>query len=180
MSDNPRKLLTEAIANFLKTPKTADPLTFWTDAKARVYDTDDSPPDAEGMCEINVVFVGETVDAATKHQGGPRRRVAQVRIECYHTASKNAADDLAWQTEEALRADPTIGGKVEWLTIAGLDLFVGKMETFSIFAAMLNCEVIYWTHYEEVPGERPTTVLLGFDPETGPGNEPDYSEVIGL
>ncbi|MCW1412207.1 hypothetical protein OLZ32_28050 [Rhizobium sp. 1AS11] len=176
---NPRKLITAAIAEYLRTPVTTDPLTFRTDAKGRALDSDSTPPDADGLAEINVVFARETIDATTQHQGGPRRRVMQVSVECYSTASKDAADDLAMQVEDAMRENPTLGNTVESLILTDVDLYIAERDSFALFAAMMKWEVVYWTHVQPDETGRPTTVLLGFAPEIGPGSEPDYSTIIG-
>jgi hypothetical protein len=181
---NPRKLITAAVATYLKTPDASTPPVFLTDSRGRVTDTDATPPDADDMPETNVVFIRETIDKTTQHQAGlgldsPKRRVMEMRIECYHTASKDAADDLAWQTENALQAFPTLGDKVETLRLDDIDLFVVENATLALFAAIMTYEVVYWTHQVPDGTGRPVTVLLGFVPETGLGHEPDYSAIIG-
>lgn len=181
---NPRKLITAAVATYLKTPDDSDPPAFLTDSRGRVTDTDATPPDVDEMPQTNVVFIRETIDRTSQHQDGlgldsPKRRVMEMRVECYHTASKDAADDVAWQTENALRALPTLGDTVESITLNDIDLFVVENAELALYAAIMTYEVVYWTH--EVPdgSGRPVTVLLGFVPEVGPGNEPDYSAIIG-
>jgi hypothetical protein len=177
---NPRKLITAAVAYYLKSPVSTDPPTFRTDAKARVFDSDSTPPDvSEDIAEINVVFARESIDATTQHQNGPRRRVMQMNVECYSTTSKDAADDLAMQVEDAMRDNPTLGNAVEWLKLTDVDLYVAERDAFALYGAVMQWEVAYWTHVQPDENGRPSTVLLGFDPETGPGNEPDYSAIIG-
>jgi hypothetical protein len=176
---NPRKLITAAVAEYLKTPISTDPLTFQTGAKGRVFDTDSTPMDADGEDEINVVFSRESIDPTTQHQGGPRRRVMQMSVECYSTKSKDNADDLAMQVEDAMRANPTLGNAVEWLKLTDVDLYVAEREAFALYGAVMQWEVVYWTHVQPDEDGRPVTVLLGFNPEVGPGNEPDYSAIIG-
>lgn len=183
---NPRKLITAAVADYLKAPLADDgaapgaPKRFLTDAKARAYDTDTMPPDADAMPEINVLFVREIIDETTQHDGGPRRRLMEMHIECYHNKGKAEVDDLAWQVEEAMRANSSVNNLVEWCKLTDLHLFIVENHTVSLFCVVMNFDVIYWTHEvkDETTG-RPKTVLLGIDPEVGPGHEPDYSEVIG-
>lgn len=174
-SVNPRKEVTSAIATYLKTPNNG---SYLTGAGARVFDNDATPPDADGMNEINVVFVKEDIDPATMHQDGRRRRIMQLQIECYHSGSRDAADDLAWDVENAIRANPTLANKVEWVKLTGLSLFVVENSTYALFSQVMTFEVIYWTHVEPDEEGIPRTVLLGFEPETGPGNEPDYSIIF--
>lgn len=179
-SENPRKLLLAAVSTYLKTPVPGmEPPAFLTDAKGRVFDNDATPPDAEALNEINVVFVSEAIDPGTQHVGGPRKRIMQMRVECYNTKSKDNADDLAWQVEEAFQANPTLNDMVEWFKLNSIDLFVVENETLALYAAVMTYEVVYWTHIQVDEGGRPTTVLLGFDPLTGPGNEPEYSDITG-
>ena len=179
--ENPRKLVTASVAQYLKTPiLETDGPRFRTGAKGRVFDTDSTPPDVDSLAEINVLFVEEEIDPQTQHQGGPRRRIMEMRVECYHTKSKDNADDLAWEVEEALRENPTLSNSVEWLTLQKLNLFVVENQSVALFAVVMTYQVIYWTHQIADPDTgRPVTVLLGYDPHTGPGHEPDYEVVIG-
>ena len=182
---NPRKEVTGTVAAYLKTPVSTDPEEYHTDAGRKVTDTDATPPDVDGLPEINVVFVRETIDRSSQHQDGlpglanPKRRIMEMRIECYHVTSKADVDDLAWQVEEAMRANPTLGNTVESITLNDIDLFVAERGEFALYAAVMTYEVVYWTHEVQIDGEVPVTVLLGFVPETGIGNEPDYSAIIG-
>lgn len=174
---NPRKLITANAAAFLNTP--VGPDTFRTDAKGRVFDSESTPPDIEDLNEINITYGSETIDPTTKHQGGRRRRIMQMNVECYTTRGKDAADDLAMQVEDAFHENPTLGNTVESLLPLEVEFFVAERDSFALFGAIAHWEVVYWTHVEPDEEGRPVTVLLGFAPEIGPGNEPDYSAILG-
>lgn len=179
MARSPRKEVVAAVADYLKTPVDGK---FPTDANGRVSDTDSTPPDVDSLPEINVLFVRETVDATTDHQNGagglnsPVRRVMEMNIEVYHDTPESL--DVAWQVEEALRANPTLADKVERVRINDIDLYVAENETVALYVSIIKLEVSYWTHVVDEEG-RPTTVLLGFWPEIGPGNEEDYTDITG-
>lgn len=175
---NPRKLITKGIADHLKAQ--TSPGIFPTSAGGRVFDADDTPPDADSLPEINVLFVSEVIDAAFMHQQGIRRRVMTVRVECYHTAGKSEVDDLAWEVEEALRANPDIGGMVEWCKLLNIDLYVVENQTMALFACVMTYEIIYYTHVPEAEGVTPTQVVFSFVPDIGPGNEDYYKSIEEL
>ncbi|MCB5201717.1 hypothetical protein LH464_04390 [Neorhizobium sp. T786] len=174
---SPRKEVVAAVADYLKTPVEG---TYPTAASGRVFDTDSTPPDADHLPEINVLFIRESKDASTDHQPGvlglnsPVRRVMEMQIEVYHVTAESL--DVAWQVEEALRVNATLADKVESVRVNDVDLFVAENNTVSLYVSILKVEVAYWTHVTEDTG-RPTTVLLGFVPETGPGNEPKYEDI---
>jgi len=175
---NPRKLITAHIATTLKTPDASDPPVFPTPVGGRVSDNDATPPDADGLNEINVVFVKETIDEFSQHQDGRRRRIMTVQIECYNSAGKDAVDDIAWAVEEAMRANPTLGNMVESTKFLDIGFFVVENSTDAMYCMVMTYEIIYWTHVVEEDGI-PVTILLGFDPYTGPGNEDEYIDVTG-
>lgn len=175
---NPGREIRTAIVDLLKTPF-GDPPAFPTDAGGRVFNSSDSPGDVDAGREINVYLAGETLDPSWQHQGGGRRRIMDLRIECYHygTSGADSVDDMRWQVEETIRRDPTIGRRVEWCRLKESNIFFAEQGDVAMFAAVTAWEVIYYTVPAEDEAGRPTTVLLGFSPDIGPGHEPDYTVV---
>lgn len=176
---NPGRQIREAIVQLLKSP-VGDPPAPPTDAGARVFNSSDSPGDVDGGAEINVYLAGETMDSTYQHQGGVRRRIMDLRIECYHYGGSgaDAVDDMRWQVEQAMRGDPTIGNRVEWCRLKESSIFFAEQADVALFAAVMSWEVIYYTDVAENEGSVPTIVLLGFSPDIGPGNEDEYTPIL--
>lgn len=178
MADHPRKAVRAAIVQLLRTQ--GDDGSYPTMAGARVYDSADSPGDTDEPTEINVYMVDETIDPAFRHDGGMRRRIMGLRIECYYNGALGGerADRMAWEVENAIRTDPTVGNLVEWCHLENTQIVFAERGDISLFCAVMAWQVIYYTHeYQDGVG-RPVTVMLGFDPDIGPGNESDYTAVI--
>lgn len=175
---NPGRQIRAAIVALLKTPY-GDPAELPTDAGLRVFDSEDSPGDVDTGKEINVYSPGEVIDAAYQHVGGVRRRIMDLRIECYHYGGSggSAVDDMRWQVEQTVRRDPTIGNRVEWCKMRESSTFFAAQSDVSIWCAVTSWDVIYYTDIGTDEGNRPTIVLLGFAPDVGPGNEEDYTEI---
>ncbi|QKC89998.1 hypothetical protein EB230_17475 [Mesorhizobium sp. NZP2234] len=182
MAPHPRKIIRAAVAALLATPDAADPPVFPTAAKARFYNSRDFPADARTM-PVGVVYTGkDLIDPDYRHDGGIRRRFLKLIVECYAVGDEgaDAVDDCAFQVETWLHANPTLGNLVEWCTIFETDTAFAEQGEVALWTAILTFDIIYYTQLIEVDGRPPTTVLLGFDPETGPGNEPLYTDVTAL
>lgn len=178
---HPRKIIRAAVASLLATPDASDPPVYPTGARARFYDSRDFALDARTM-PVGVVYTaGERMDPDYRHNNGIRRRIMELRIEFYHTGDDGAegVDLGAWQVENALHANPTINNLVEWCSLTDTSIASAVQGETALFTAIMTFEVIYYTHLAEGEGGQPVTVLLGFDPETGPGNEADYTAIIG-
>ncbi|RVH56277.1 hypothetical protein CN213_16145 [Sinorhizobium meliloti] len=180
MAPHPRKLIRADMVSLLKAAIPGDPVTYPTRAGQRVFDSADSPPHEDDPPSINVYMVGEDIDPEYRHQEGQRRRIMEVRVECYYSGGDGGeiVDEMAWQVENALRANPTINNKVEWCHLINTNVFFVESKKLALFAAVMTWQVIYYTHEYIDEGGRPTIVLLGFAPEIGPGHEPDYSEIL--
>lgn len=174
--EHPRKLVRGAFVDALKTPVDGE---YPTDSGERVEDSRDIPLKPGKLPATIIYTTGETIDADTRQTGGIRRRRMTLRCEHYHAGDDGAAavDRLAWQTEITINKDETLGGMVESCQLAGTDLAFAEGAEFALHAAVMDFEVVYCTHQIEVEGSTPVTVLLGFDPFTGPGHEDDYIEV---
>ncbi|RUV00059.1 hypothetical protein EOB36_18095 [Mesorhizobium sp. M6A.T.Cr.TU.017.01.1.1] len=182
MAAHPRKIIRAAVAALLVTPDASDPPVFPTAAKARFYDSRDFPLDARTM-PVGVVYsADERIDPDFRHDGGVRRRIMELRVEFYGVGDAGAevVDEGAFEVENAIHANPTINNLVEWCTLTGTAIAFAEQGEVSLWTAILTFEVIYYTHLVADETGRPTTVLLGFDPETGPGNEPDYVDVTDV
>lgn len=179
---HPRKEVRAAIVALLKTPEGVAPAqVFPTSVNARWYDSRDTPTDTRLM-PVGVVYTAnERLDPDYRHDGGVRRRIMTMRIEAYHTGDEAAegVDLIAWEVENLLHANPTIGNKVESCRLETTEIAFAEAGDVSLFAAVMEWEVVYYTHVVVDDGDVPKTVLLGFDPETGPGNEDDYTVIIG-
>lgn len=181
MAPHPRKLIRAAVAALLSTPDTSVPPVFPTAAKARVYNSRDFPADARIM-PVVVVYTGkDLIDPDYRHDGGIRRRFLKLMVECYAVgdAGADAVDDCAFEVETFLHANPTLGNLVEWCTIFETDTAFAEQGEVSLWTSILTFDIIYYTQLIPDSTGRPTTVLLGFDPETGLGHEPDYTDITG-
>jgi hypothetical protein len=176
----PRKQVLAELGNYLKTPVNDE---FLTSAGGRVFEGSAVPPDVDELPEVHIVFIRETKDSTTNHRAAgtginsPVRRIMEVSLEVYHTGPE--ALDIAWEVEEAFRQNPTLSGSVEGVEVDEVALYVAENSELAIYAGVMTATVAYWTHIPEDEGGRPVTVLLGFSPSVGPGNEEDYSEIIG-
>lgn len=176
---HPRKIIRGAAVSVLATG-TGDPLVYPTDAGARVFDSRDLPLGENTPPTILVYTNAEEIDRDQFHEGGPRRRILTMMVECYAVGAEDAADTvdtLAWQAENALRADPTLGNLVERCEYINSAIAFDDSAEVALWAAGMSFEVVYWTHDIADEGEPPQIVMVGYDPLTGPGNEPLYSEV---
>ncbi|MER9003330.1 hypothetical protein NKI15_06835 [Mesorhizobium sp. M0862] len=181
MAPHPRKLIRAAVAALLSTPDASDPPVFPTGAKARVYDSRDFPADARIM-PVCVVYTGaDVIDPDHRHDGGIRRHFLKLIVECYAVGDDGAeaVDECANQVETWLHANPTLGNRVEWCTIFGTDTAFAEQGEVALWTVILTFDIIYYTQLIADDGRRPTTVMLGFDPEIGIGHEPDYTDITG-
>lgn len=180
MPENPRAIIREAFVQMLKTPDPQDPQSFPTDAKARWHNSRDFPLDARVMPTGVAYTVRERTDPDYRHESGIRRKIMELRAEYYHTgdAAGDLVDEGAWQIENAVHASPTLGNLVESCHLTDTDIAFAEQGDFALFTAVMTFEITYYTHVQEDEEGRPTIVLLGFDPETGPGHEPDYEEIF--
>lgn len=176
---NPGRIIRSAIVDLLKTPY-GDPPASPTAAGARVFNSSDSPGDVDAGAEINVYLAGETLDSTYQHQGGIRRRIMDLRIECYHYGASGAdsVDDMRWQVEQTMRRDPTLGNRVEWCRLKESSIFFAEQGDVALFAAVTSWEVIYYTDLFLEDGVTPTIVLIGFSPEIGPTHQDDYTAIL--
>lgn len=174
MADHPRKQIRDAVVAMLSAQDGAG--EYPTGAKARVYNSRDFPLDARIMPVCLVYTFNESLDSDYQHDGGVRRRIMDLRVEFYQAGDSAAADvdEGAFQVENIIHADPTLGNLVESCRLQSTDIAFAAEGDFALFTAVMVFEIVYYTHLIEDEGGRPVTVLLGFDPETGPGNEGKY------
>ncbi|MBZ9850115.1 hypothetical protein LB565_19205 [Mesorhizobium sp. CA14] len=179
---HPRKLIRAAAVNLLATSDASTPPVFPTAAKARVYNSRDFPADARIMPVVVVYSGDDVIDPDYRHDGGVRRRFLKLMVECYAVGDDGAeaVDDCALEVENWLHANPTLGNLVEWCTINSTVIAFAETAEVALWTAVLTFDVVYYTQLIEVEGRRPTTVMLGYDPDTGPGHEPDYTDVTGV
>jgi hypothetical protein len=170
---HPRQMIRERFVSLVKEAG--------TDAASRVYDSRDFTLNTDTTPAIVVYTLAEKLEPDQQHDDGMRRRVMDLRVECYHTGDAGAAatDRMAWQVENAMRSDPTLGNAVEWCRLSAASMAFAEQGEFALYAAVLDVEITYCTHLYEVEGAPPVTVLLGFSPDVGPGNEPEYSVLAG-
>lgn len=180
MADHPRKVIRAAAVSMLATPDANG--DFPTGAKARFHDSRDFPVDARTMPVGLIYTESEEFDPEHMHDNGVRRRIMQMKAEFYQVGENAAADvdEGAWQIENAFYANPTINDLAESVRLTRMESAFADNGEYALWTAVLTLEVVYWTHVQPDTAGRPTTVLLGFDPDTGPGHESDYSQVIGV
>lgn len=179
--DHPRKIIRAAVASLLKTPDGSDPPLYPTSAGVRFYDSRDFPLDIKKMPAGVVYTLSERLDPDYRHDGGLRRRIMELRVEVYDVDDDAAegVDKAAWEVENAIHANPTIGNLVEWCILTDTRIAAAEQGDLALFTAIMTFEVVYYTHVKPDSEGRPVTVLLGFEPETGIGHEADYIAVIG-
>lgn len=174
---HPREEIREGIVALLKGDAENRP----TSAGARVYNSRDIPMNFDMMPAIVVYTMVDASDPDTRNHETAARRVMALRVECYAMGDE-AADSVdvgAWNVEEAIRSDPTIGGRVEWCHHEKTEIAFAKEGDDELFVALMDFEVAYWIERPEEPGVTPR-LFLGFDPDTGPGNEDDYVEIARI
>lgn len=188
---HPRKAIRSRVVDILTHPAEGS-TTPPTPAGRRVYDSRDLPIDPEqGTPAILVYTREETLNDVDQMDDGIRRRTLDLLIEVYDTGTSDdgdeddedgngaeRVDDIAWQVENLIYADPTLGNLVERCTLVSTSIQVAADAEIPLWAAVLLFRVVYVTHKREDEGSVPTQVFLGFDPDTGPGNEPEYDEIF--
>jgi hypothetical protein len=189
---HPREIIRDRFAALLSTPTDSPAPVFPTAAKRRVYNSRDLPLDAESATPAILIYtLSETLDPVEAMDGGIRRRTMDLAVQIYETGLSREGDpgemdlgalrvdEIAWTVENLVYADPTFGGLVERCTLKETSIQVaGDAEETALWVAGMAFEVVYVTHMREAEGTTPTQIMLGFDPDTGPGNEPDYYEVF--
>jgi len=189
---HPRRLIRQRVVELL-TAQRGDPPVYPTSAERRVYDSRDLPIDeTSGTPAILVYTLREELDEAEQMDGGIRRRTMDLLVEIYRASvtpdgyegpevlGGPEVDDIAWRVESIVYANPTLGDMVERCTLISTDIQVSEDGVVPLWAAIMLFRVVYVTHLQEVEGSPPTQILLGFEPDTGPGNEPFYTEVFRL
>ncbi len=178
MADHPRKIIRAAIAALIKgaAPQYA------TAAGRAVYDSRDMPLGASQLPAVLIYTTRERIESDQMADGGIRRRAMDVSVECFDTGENAAVtvDALAWSAENLLRANPNLGGLVEWVNVTDTRIVVVEDAELALFCAALTVEVTYCTHAADepgLPGYPPSEVLLGFAPEVGMPHKDDYSPV---
>jgi len=165
----PRQIIRQTIVELIKAGN--------TDAvSSSIFDTHDKPLFADDLPAISVYTQSERLEDLDNQDFGLRRRIMSVGIECYHSGEGGAAivDKLSWQVENILHANPTLNTQVEWCKLTDTSLAFSDDGKFVLHGAVMTFEVTYCTHLYEIEGMPPVTVLYGFDPQTGKGNESDY------
>jgi len=171
--DHPRKIIRQGVVDLLKAGSTA--------AGNHVYDTHATnlfPDDLPAIC---VHTQSERLKSQENQDFGLRRRTMVLGVECYHVGKNGAqaVDKMAWQVENILHGNPTLGNLVEWCHLRESTMAFADDGTQVLHAVVMSFDVTYCTHLYEVEGEPPVTVLYGFDPETGIGHEDDYFPLGG-
>ncbi|WP_321336567.1 hypothetical protein [Breoghania sp.] len=176
----PRSQVREAVRAVLAT---AGESGFPTAAGARVYVNRSIPMDADADFPVILIRSGdETIDQVRQGYDGTARRVLPVYVEFY-AISETAADDVdagAFQIEAALQADrdgvSVIGAFAESCILQETAFDFAAEGDDEIHAAVMEFEVTYWT-ITDIAGLRPEIVMLGFVPDVGVGNEPEYVHI---
>jgi len=170
---HPRQIIRQTIVELLQAGN--------TDASPdSIFDTHDEPLFADNLPAISVYTQSERLEEAEAQDFGLRRRIMTVAVECYHSGQQGAAivDKLAWQVENILHSNPTLNTQVEWCKLTDTALSFADDGKQVLHGAVMTFEVTYCTHLYEMEGKPPVTVLYGFDPQTGKGNESDYIALI--
>ncbi len=130
---------------------------------------------------FNISTQNETIEDG--HDYGVRRRVLTVDVECYATCEDGAGfvDQLAWQVEKIFHANPNLNNTVETCRLQNIAFAFGDNGALALHGAILTFEVTYVTNIPS-PHEGNTTAgivepLVGFNPETGMGNEEKYIKI---
>lgn len=181
METHPKKIIRAYVTGLLTRHDPAAPEAWPTAAQGMIFNSRDFNVSGDNL-PAGIVYTGdETIDLAYRHDGGIRRRILELKIEYYAEgdAGADAVDDGAMQVENAIHADPSLGTLVESCQLSRIDTAFAEMGEIALWTSILTFQVIYYTHFRSIDGEAPVTVLLGYDPETGPGNEAKYTAIIG-
>lgn len=190
---HPREIIRDRFVTLLATPSEAPTPVYPTAARHRVYNSRDLPLDAETATPAILIYtLREELDPIEQMDGGIRRRTMTLSVQIYETGLSRVGDtaeadlgalrvdEIAWTVENLVYADPTFGGLVERCSLLSTEIQVaGDAEELALWVAGMSFEIVYVTHLRESEGSTPSQVLLGFDPDTGEGNEPQYVDVYG-
>lgn len=164
---HPRKAVRAALVEALKGK---------TDAGQSVFDSRDIPMTEEAMPAVLVYTKRDRIDPDYQHEPGPRRRLMDVSVEIYDAGDEAAGrvDRISWQVENAIRADHTLGKRVERAHYTESDMAFADQGEFSLSVEAMTFEVAYWTQAtddaEDAPGgitALPREVLVGYSPDVG-------------
>lgn len=185
VTPHPRAIIRAALVALIKGEVPGEgegPSTFATDAGRNVVDSRDLPLNERAMPAVLVYTRGETLDREHLHDDGVRRRTMETAVEVYDLGDDAAerVDRIAWQVENAVRSDPTLGGLVERVDYVEARIEYVTNAQNALFVALMTLEVVYWTHAREPEEGRPLEVMLGFAPPVGPGNEAEYVRIDDL
>jgi len=172
---HPRQIIRQTIVELLQAGKIDA-------APSCIFDTHDKPLFTDDLPAISVYTQSERLEDTESQDFGLRRRIMSGGVECYHSGDSGAeiVDKLSWQIENILHANPTLNNLVEWCKLTDTSIAFAEEGERVLHAAAMTFEVTYCTHLYEVEGLPPVTVLYGFDPQTGKGNEDYYSPVGGV
>jgi len=171
---HPRKIIRQAIVELIQAGNTDA-------APDSIFDTRDMVVFNGDFPAISVYTQAERLEPQETQDFGLRRRIMTVGIECYHVGDDGAEiiDRLAWQVENILHANPTLNNLVEFCHLTETAMAFADDASRTLHGAVMSFDVTYCTHLYEVEGQPPVTVLYGFDPQTGLGNEDDYIPLGG-
>ncbi|MCL6230185.1 hypothetical protein [Bartonella bilalgolemii] len=172
---HPRETIRESFVALIKAAKTA--------AGDNVFNMRDFNFSVEKMPTINISTQGETIEDGYDY--GVRRRILTVDVECYDTREDGArfVDQLAWEVEEVFYANPNLNNTVETCRLQNIAFAFGDNGALALHGAILTFEVTYMTNIPNMDEDEGSVTarlvepFLGFEPETGVGNEDKYIKI---
>lgn len=185
---HPRRIIRAKAVELLKGSDGDHP----TAAEDRVHPARTVPLFPAGMPAILVYTGSETIDRdVALNVPGARRRLLELTVEIYAAKvpaeggqatpePEDTIDDVAASVEAVLDASETLDLLVESCTLRDTAIDGASDGEIDVFAASMIYDVVYYTVPDmDDPAAPPTIVKVGFEPDTGPGQEDSYHEVTG-
>ncbi|MCZ2203997.1 hypothetical protein [Bartonella sp. A05] len=168
---HPRETIRATFVELIKAAKTP--------AGDHVFNMRDFNFFLERMPAINVSTQSESIEEGYRHDHGMRRRVLTVDVECYATGEEGArfVDDLAWTVEEIFQDNTNLNNTVETCHLQNISMAFGDNGSVALHGAILSFEVTYVTNIPSQEKQACVMPFLGFDPDTGRGNEDKYHNI---
>ncbi|MCG5240449.1 hypothetical protein ACIU1J_02135 [Azospirillum doebereinerae] len=177
---HPRTAIRHALVAHLGQPVPGiTPPSYRTAARDSVFSKRSASPPA-GALPLLIVSTDEDKREAgdPASGGGPLRRQLTVMVEgsAAGEGAGNAIDALSLEVEDAVFADPTLGGLLESLRwektlVEGVDEDTGV-------TVRMTFSAVYHSHLPPEGGPPlPTRIYGSWEPDTGPSHLPDYREM---
>lgn len=180
---HPRTAIRHALIAHLGQPMPgSEPPVFRTSADERVFSKHFAtlPPSVLPFLTISTDEDKRDLTVPVADDGPVRRQLA-ILVEGLVAGADadDRADALSLEVEDALRADPTLGGLLEslrWERTVTEGAVVGEADVATM---RMSVSVVYFSHLPSEGGPPlPTRIYGSWEPNTGPEHLADYRELI--